>query len=73
MANQGMTNTICEEEVHEALGGTKFVNAIGADKIPVQAWICMGKFGVQLIQIQIYLFQHTIVSPLKQANNKSKV
>ena len=35
--NQGMTNKICEEEVHEAIGGTNFVNAIGAHKIPVQA------------------------------------
>ena len=56
MANQGMTNNICEE-VREALGGTTFVNALGADKIPVRAWRFMGKFGVQLIQIQIRVFQ----------------
>ena len=40
VANQGMTTEICEEEVHEALGGTKWGKTIGADKIPVEAWKC---------------------------------
>ena len=33
VANQGMTNTICEE-VHEALGGTKCGKATGRIKYP---------------------------------------
>ena len=40
--------------LHEARGGTAFINALGADKIPVQAWIFMGKFGVQIIQICLF-------------------
>ena len=49
VANQGISNKICEEKVHEALGGTKCGKVIGADKIPVEEWTCMGKFGVQLL------------------------
>ena len=36
---------MCEEEVHEAIGGTTFVNAIGADNIPVRTWIIWVNLG----------------------------
>ena len=47
VANQGMANKICEEEVHEALEGTKWGEAVGTDKIAVEAWKRMSNCGVQ--------------------------
>ena len=49
VANQRMTNKICEEKVHEALGGTKCRKAIWTDTIPAKEWTCIGKYGVQLL------------------------
>ena len=39
---------ICEEEVHETCGGMTRGKAVGVDKLPVEAWKCMGIFWVQL-------------------------
>ena len=49
VANQRMTNKICEEEVREALGGTECGKATGTDGIPMKEWECMSKCWVQLL------------------------
>ena len=49
VANQRMTNTFCEEDVYMKLQEERNLEA-WADKIPVEAWACMGKFGIQLLR-----------------------
>ena len=50
MENECMTNKICEEvvEVHEALE-ERMWKGLGADKIYVEAWKCLGNCGAQVL------------------------
>ena len=47
--NQAMTRNISEEETETALKGMKCGKAVGADEIPVEAWKCMGNFGIKIL------------------------
>ena len=44
-----MTRNISEEETETALKGIKCGKAVGADKIPAEAWKCMGNFGIKIL------------------------
>ena len=48
-SNQAMTRNISDEETETALKGVTCGKAVGADKIPAEAWTYMGNFGVQML------------------------
>ena len=47
--NQVTTRNISEEETERALKGMKCGKAVGEDEIPVEAWKCMGNFGIKIL------------------------
>ena len=47
--NQAMTRNICEEKTESALDGMKRGKTVGADEISVDAWTCMGNFGINIL------------------------
>jgi exonuclease III len=44
--NQGMTKEVTREEVEKAVSKMKNNKATGPDEIPVEAWKCLGKLGI---------------------------